>query len=89
MKLSRSRVAMGQREVFMPEERLEWRGKSTNEELNALRAEAFEHRVLPIDWVAQARAHSLGWVTARENGKGSLGSSTWHGMAGFMRSSWT
>ena len=44
----------------------QWRGEFTNEEMNTLHAEAFAHPVLDIDWVAQVRAHSLGWVTARE-----------------------
>ena len=46
----------------------DWRGRFTNAELNALRAEAFEHRVLDDDWVAQVERHSLGWVCAREGG---------------------
>ena len=44
----------------------EWRGPFANDELNALHAEAFEHRVLDDDWVAQVESHSLGWVSARE-----------------------
>ena len=44
----------------------EWRGPFTDDELNALHAEAFEHRVLDDDWVAQVQGHSLGWVCARE-----------------------
>jgi GNAT superfamily N-acetyltransferase len=47
------------------EHRLEWRGRFENGELNELHAEAFEHRVLDDDWVAQVEAHSLGWVCAR------------------------
>ena len=43
----------------------EWRGSFTNDELNALHAEAFEHRVLDDDWVGQVEQHSLGWVCAR------------------------
>ena len=43
-----------------------WRGEFTNEELNTLHAEAFAHPILDIDWIGQVRAHSLGWVTARE-----------------------
>jgi GNAT superfamily N-acetyltransferase len=62
----------------MPEEQLEWRMEFSNEELNVLHAEAFEHRVLPIDWVAQVRAHSLGWVTARDAGK----------LVGFVNVAW-
>jgi GNAT superfamily N-acetyltransferase len=35
--------------------------------LNTLHAEAFAHPILIIDWIGQVQAHSLGWVTAREN----------------------
>lgn len=45
-----------------------WRGEFTNAELNHLHADAFGHRVYDDeewDWVALARDHSLGWVTAR------------------------
>jgi len=48
------------------EHRLEWRGPFQNGELNELHAEAFGHRVLDDDWVAQVEAHSLGWVCARD-----------------------
>jgi|SRR5436190_9451431 len=44
-----------------------WRGELTNPELNALHAEAFEHRVLDDDWEAQLPRHSLGWVCARRD----------------------
>ena len=43
----------------------EWRGDFENAELNALHAEAFDHRVLEDDWRGQVRDHSLGWVCAR------------------------
>jgi predicted N-acetyltransferase YhbS len=46
-----------------------WRGEFDNAEVNALHAEAFEHRILDDDWRAQVAAHSLGWVTAREGGE--------------------
>ena len=46
----------------------EWRGRFGNDELNALHAEAFDHRVLDDDWVGQVAVHSLGWVSAREDG---------------------
>ncbi|MFD9882881.1 GNAT family N-acetyltransferase [Streptomyces alboflavus] len=46
----------------------EWRGGFDNADVNALHAEAFEHAVLPIDWLAQVRRHSLGWVCARRGG---------------------
>jgi ribosomal protein S18 acetylase RimI-like enzyme len=45
----------------------EWRGTFENHELNALHAEAFEHRVLEDDWRTQVERHSLGWVCARES----------------------
>jgi GNAT superfamily N-acetyltransferase len=44
----------------------EWRGQIANDELNALHAEGFGHRVLADDWAAQLAGHSLGWVTARD-----------------------
>lgn len=46
----------------------EWRGAFTNEEVNALHAQAFGTRLgapAPWDWRALATRHSLGWVTAR------------------------
>lgn len=46
----------------------EWRGLFANGEVNALHAEAFEHRLFDDDWVAQVERHSLGWVTARNEG---------------------
>jgi GNAT superfamily N-acetyltransferase len=42
-----------------------WRGDFDNAEVNALHAEAFEHRVLEDDWKRQVDEHSLGWVCAR------------------------
>ena len=45
----------------------EWRGAFTNDEVNALHAEAFGHRVLDDDWVGQVSRWSLGWVTARSD----------------------
>ncbi len=47
----------------------EWRGELANDELNILHAEGFEHRVLDDDWCTQLREHSLGWVTARDDGR--------------------
>ena len=50
----------------------EWRGAFTNEEANALHAEAFETRVFSAeewDWVQQTATNSLGWVTARRDGE--------------------
>jgi hypothetical protein len=47
----------------------EWRGDFDNAELNALHAEAFNHRPLEEDWKAQVETHSLGWVCARDRGE--------------------
>ena len=44
--------------------RFEWCGEFSNETLNTLHAEAFEHQVLNHDWLHQVKAHSLGWVCA-------------------------
>jgi GNAT superfamily N-acetyltransferase len=46
---------------------LAWRGRVTNEELNALHAEGFDHPPLEDDWVTQLDRHSLGWVIARDD----------------------
>jgi ribosomal protein S18 acetylase RimI-like enzyme len=56
----------------------EWRGAFTNDEVNALHAEAFEHRVLDEDWVRQVGRHSLGWVCARDA----------DGLVGFVNVAW-
>ena len=50
----------------------EWRGAFTNDEVNALHAEAFETRVFTAEewnWVEQVEQHSLGWVVARVDGE--------------------
>lgn len=45
--------------------RYEWRGEFDNAAVNALHAEAFDHRVLDNDdWYSQVHRHSLGWVCA-------------------------
>ena len=47
----------------------EWRGVFTNQEVNALHAEAFNTRAYDEsewNWVELVRRHSLGWVVARE-----------------------
>jgi GNAT superfamily N-acetyltransferase len=44
--------------------RFEWRAEFSNEALNALHAEAFNHAMWDHDWLAQVRTHSLGWVCA-------------------------
>lgn len=56
----------------------EWRGAFTNEELNALHAEGFGHRLLQDDWVAQVERHSLGWVCLRLAGQ----------LVGFVNVAW-
>lgn len=45
-----------------------WRGEFTNGEVNDLHAEAFEHRQFDDDWQRLVADHSLGWVTARDDG---------------------
>lgn len=57
---------------------LEWRGVFTNDELNALHAEGFGHRLLQDDWVAQVERHSLGWVCLRLDGR----------LVGFVNVAW-
>lgn len=56
----------------------EWRGRFTNDELNALHAEAFDHPLLDDDWWGQVNRHSLGWVCARHGGE----------LAGFVNVPW-
>jgi GNAT superfamily N-acetyltransferase len=43
----------------------DWRGQFNNAEINALHAEALDHRLLDDDWNRRVRTHSLGWVCAR------------------------
>jgi GNAT superfamily N-acetyltransferase len=43
-----------------------WRGDFDNAAVNALHAEAFNHRLLEDDWWGQVQEHSLGWVCARD-----------------------
>ena len=48
---------------------MQWQGRFTNHEVNFLHAEAFETSVYDDsewDWETLTRAHSLGWVTARD-----------------------
>lgn len=52
--------------------RYEWRGAFDNQEVNALHAEAFDHRPFDDDWKGQLDRLSLGWVTARDD-KGLVG----------------
>lgn len=53
----------------MATQQFQWCGDFDNEELNALHAEAFAHPILETDWIGQVKAHSLGWVTARDGGE--------------------
>jgi GNAT superfamily N-acetyltransferase len=46
----------------------EWRGAFGNDDVNALHAEGFDHRLLSDDWWTQVSQHSLGWVCARDDG---------------------
>lgn len=49
-----------------------WRGDFTSSEANQLHADAFDHRVYEDsewDWVRLCNEHSLGWVTARIDGR--------------------
>jgi GNAT superfamily N-acetyltransferase len=55
-----------------------WRGAFDNDELNALHAEGFGHRVLEDDWRLQVERHSLGWVCARDG----------HRLVGFVNVPW-
>ena len=55
-----------------------WRGEFADAELNVLHAQGFGHRVLELGWRAQLERHSLGWVTAHQNGT----------LAGFVNVAW-
>ena len=45
-----------------------WRGPFTDDELEPLHAAAFDRPTLAdVGWRAQVDAHSLGWVTARDD----------------------
>ena len=44
---------------------LTWRDAFSNDELNRLHAECFDHPVLADDWWRQVNRHSLGWVVQR------------------------
>lgn len=50
----------------MSQIRYEWRGDFANDEVNALHADAFEHRQFEDDWQALVNENSLGWVIARD-----------------------
>ncbi|CAN5316199.1 GNAT family N-acetyltransferase [soil metagenome] len=55
-----------------------WRGDFANDEVNALHAEAFDHRALDDDWNDRLARLSLGWVTARDD----------HNLVGFVNIVW-
>jgi GNAT superfamily N-acetyltransferase len=47
-----------------------WRGEFTNNEINALHAQAFGTRIFTDDewdWKALVASHSLGWIVARDD----------------------
>ena len=56
----------------------DWRGSFTNEEVNSLHAEAFDHPSFEDDWAGQLDRFSLGWVTARDD----------RGLVGFVNIIW-
>lgn len=59
----------------------QWRGAFTNDEVNALHAEAFGTRVYDEsqwNWIELVHRHSLGWVVARDG----------PGLAGFVNVLW-
>lgn len=41
-----------------------WRGEFTNQALNGMHAEGFQHESFDDDWWSQVNDHSLGWVCA-------------------------
>lgn len=46
-----------------------WRGSFTDAEVNQLHADAFDHRVFDDAWNTLVAENSLGWVTARDDGR--------------------
>jgi ribosomal protein S18 acetylase RimI-like enzyme len=56
----------------------EWQGDVSDQELEALHAAAFDHSPTDKDWSRQLQAHSLGWVTARLQGR----------LVGFVNVAW-
>jgi len=57
---------------------IEWRAPIDNAALNALHAEGFGTRLFETDWAAQLDRHSLGWVTAHDDGR----------LVGFVNVAW-
>jgi GNAT superfamily N-acetyltransferase len=45
-----------------------WRGPVDNAALETLHAEGFDHAPTDYDWRSQLEDHSLGWVTAHQDG---------------------
>ncbi|WP_258723741.1 GNAT family N-acetyltransferase [Cellulomonas sp. NS3] len=57
---------------------VEWRGAFTNDEVDALHAEAFAHDPTGEDWHGRLTRLSLGWVLARDD----------EGLVGFVNVAW-
>ena len=55
-----------------------WRGPFADADVNALHAEGFGHPLLDDAWGAQVARHSLGWVTAVQDGE----------LVGFVNVAW-
>jgi GNAT superfamily N-acetyltransferase len=62
-----------------------WRGPFTDEEVNVLHAEGFDHPSIDIDWSRRLERYSLGWVTAR---RGSSGAGNGGELVGFVNVPW-
>ena len=58
--------------------RYNWRGDFTNEAVNALHAEGFDHPQLASDWWRRVNRHSLGWVCADDGAE----------LVGFVNVAW-
>jgi hypothetical protein len=46
-----------------------WRGPFDSAEVERLHAECFDREPVEWDWSGQVERHSLGWVTARDDGR--------------------
>lgn len=55
-----------------------WRGDFTGAEVDLLHAGAFDHPLMSDGWRSQVERHSLGWVTARDDGE----------LVGFVNVAW-
>jgi GNAT superfamily N-acetyltransferase len=55
-----------------------WRGTFTDDEVNALHADAFGHALVDDEWNSRVGRLSLGWVTARDD----------DGLVGFVNVVW-